>query len=122
MKTYLFQDEDLTDIARSCLDLSRYRLQEEDCTVRRDISTTIRPIPLDRDSHQLMVRMIAVYLDLGQRHHNFTSALSALTEQSVELVTRFRINQTRHFDRIVRVLKRARLSYLLMFSRDPIPT
>ncbi|MFH1006509.1 MAG: HAMP domain-containing sensor histidine kinase [Candidatus Latescibacterota bacterium] len=48
-KTYQLRNEDLADVARSCLDLFRYRLREEGFTVRTDIPASLRPIPLDKD-------------------------------------------------------------------------
>ena len=48
-KAYHLRNEDLADVARSCLDLFRYRLREEGFAVRTDIPESIRPIPLDRD-------------------------------------------------------------------------
>ncbi|MCK5328949.1 MAG: hypothetical protein KAR36_10115, partial [Candidatus Latescibacteria bacterium] len=48
-KTYQLRNEDLADVARSCLDLFRYRLREEGFIVRTDIPASLRPIPLDRD-------------------------------------------------------------------------
>ena len=48
-KAYRLQEEDLANIARSCLDAFRYRLQEEAFHIQADIPEHSPPLPLDRD-------------------------------------------------------------------------
>jgi signal transduction histidine kinase len=48
-KTYHLREEDLAEIARSCLDAFGYRLREEGFELQTDIPTDSLPIALDRD-------------------------------------------------------------------------
>jgi len=48
-KTYHMREEDLTEIARSCLDAFRHRLREEGFELQTDIPAHSPPIALDRD-------------------------------------------------------------------------
>ena len=48
-KTYHLREEDLAEIARSCLDAFRYRLREEGFELQTDIPAHFPPLALDRD-------------------------------------------------------------------------
>jgi signal transduction histidine kinase len=107
-KTYHLREEDLAEIARSCLDAFRYRLREEGFELQTDIPAHFPPLALDRDGvTEAILNLLDNAVKYSPEEKVITCRIYSTAEEAVLEITDRGIGiptraQTRIFDTFFR--------------------